>query len=105
MIREHIPHTYKEGMGRSDSDAWLEACQDKLLSLCETRTYVLVNVDEVDTDNVVGCCWVFTLKRGSDGLVGRYKARIVAKGFSQAYLVNYDKTFTPVIKWMSQLHF
>ena len=88
-------------MDHSDSDAWLEVCQDELLLLCETWTYVLVNVDEVDTDNVVRCHWVFALKRGSDGLVERYKARIVAKGFSQVYLVDYDKTFAPVIKWVS----
>ena len=79
----------------------MEACQDKLLSHQETWTYVLVSVDKVEADNIVGCHWVLALKRGLDGSVERYKARIMVKGFSQVYLVNYDKTFAPVIKWVS----
>ena len=68
MAQEDIPHTYKAAMNQSDSDAWLEACQDELLSLWETRTYVPVRMEEVEAVNVVGS-WVFTLKRGSDGSV------------------------------------
>ena len=33
--------------------------------------------------NVVGCKWVFRIKRSSDGSISRYKARLVAKGFHQ----------------------
>jgi hypothetical protein len=33
--------------------------------------------------NIVGCKWVFKLKRNSDGTISRYKARLVAKGFHQ----------------------
>src|SRR5260221_209004 len=37
----------------------------------------------------------------ADGSIEHYKARIIAKGFSQIYQVNYDETFTPVVKWDS----
>ncbi len=56
-------------MNHSDSDAWLEACQDELLSLRETRTYALMSMDDVEADNIVRCRWVFAIKRGSDGSV------------------------------------
>src|SRR5260370_21368748 len=65
------------------------------------RTYVPVCVEEVEANNVVRCQWVFALKRGPDGSVEWYKVRIMVKGFSQAYLIDYDETFAPVIKWVS----
>jgi hypothetical protein len=35
------------------------------------------------TQNVIGCRWVYKIKRNTDGSVSRYKARLVAKGFHQ----------------------
>ena len=101
MVQTDIPCTYLDAMNRSDSNSWLEACQDELLSLKETWTYILVSTDEVEASNIVGCHWVFALKHGPDGSVKCYKVQIVAKGFSQAYQIDYDETFAPVIKWDS----
>ena len=47
---------------------------------------------------MIGCKWVFKIKRNSDGTIARYKARLVAKGFHQTPNVNYTQTFSPVIK-------
>ena len=55
MVQGDVPSSYKDAMSRSDSDAWLEACQDELLSLRETRTYVPMCVEEVEANNVVRC--------------------------------------------------
>src|SRR5258707_5160000 len=99
MAEIKIPHTYEDVMNRPDSGSWLEACAEELGALRETNTYVPVRVSEADPHNVVGCRWVFAIKKNVNGEVEHYKARIVAKGFNQIYAINYDETFGPVVKW------
>jgi len=64
-----VPLTYEDTMNHPDLDSWLEACVDELATLRETKTYVPVKKGEVDPHNVVGCWWVFTLKKKVDGSI------------------------------------
>ena len=48
--------------------------------------------------NVIANKWIFWIKITPDGSIDRYKARLIANGFTQISYVDYQETFIPIIK-------
>jgi hypothetical protein len=47
---------------------------------------------------LIDCKWVYRIKKRSDGTIDRYKARLVVEGFKQRYDIDYEDTFSPMVK-------
>jgi len=93
---DNDPVSFSEAMNDDNSDKWLDAMKDELKSMAQNCVWDLVELPE--GCKRVGCKWVFKTKRDSHGNIERYKARMVAKGFTQKDDIDYKETFSPVSK-------
>ena len=73
--------------------------KEEMDSLEKNKTWELVKLPK--DRKTVGCKRVFKLKKGVDGKVERYKARLVTKGYSQMEGIDYHDIFSPVVKLVS----
>jgi hypothetical protein len=74
---------------------WLAAMHEKLNNFERNMVWTLVEKPK-DCQNVIGTKWIFKNNQGSNGIVIRNKARLVAQGFSQVEGIDYGETFAPV---------
>jgi len=93
---DNDPISFSEAINGDNSDKWLDAMKDELQSMTHNDVWDLVELPE--GCKRVGCKWVFKTKRDSQGNIERYKAQLVAKGFTQKDGINYKETFLLVSK-------
>lgn len=92
---EAAPVTMSEAFSRPDSSMWKEAMQHELKCLVENKTWEVVDYPE--NSAVVESKWVFKVKLDKDNKK-TYRARLVAKGFTQKEGVDFHETFSPVVR-------
>ena len=92
-----IPSTVKAAMKCRFWPYWRAAQASEYRSIVQHETFDLVPLPH-PAPNLVSCRWVFAVKE-KDGFVARFKARLVARGFTQQHGVDYEQTYSPVLKY------
>jgi hypothetical protein len=75
---------------------WRHAMEEEFVALITNNTWDLVLCPV--GSNVITGKWIFMHKFNYDGSLDRYKARWVFHGFTQQPDIDYDETFSPVVK-------
>nr|GEX29832.1 retrotransposon protein, putative, Ty1-copia subclass [Tanacetum cinerariifolium] len=88
------PANYKAALLDPESKKWLNAMNVEMQSMKNNEVWVLVELPP--NGKTVGSKWLFKKKTDMDGNVHIYKARFVAKGFTQTPWIDYEETFSPV---------
>ena len=92
----HEPYTYREA---STDPLWQIVMKEEFDALSKNHTWDLMT--PLLGKSVVGYKWIYKIKTHSDGSIERYKARLVTKGFTQKYGIDYEETFALVAHILS----
>jgi len=79
-----------------DAEKWLRAMNIEIANLEERGTWepAVLPPDR----KMVGCKWVFRIKRDDKSRITKFKARLTAQGFSQIFGLDFGETFAPTIR-------
>lgn len=90
------PRTFKEAMSSPQASEWKLAMDEEMTSLLENGTWTIEALPP--GAKALPVKWVYKVKRGTDGRLERYKARLVVQGFRQVPGVDFNEVYAPVSK-------
>jgi hypothetical protein len=91
---EGDPTSFEEAMRSAYSSKWLEAMKDEMRSMSINKVW---DLEEIPKEaKTIGCKWVYKMKCDSKENIERFKARLMAKRFTQREDIDYTETFSPV---------
>jgi len=88
-------NTVQEAQRRSDRPQWEVAIKTELKNHQDNGTW---HLEALPGRKAIGAKWVLTIKRRGYGTIDKYKARLVARGFSQIHGIDYEETVSPVVR-------
>jgi hypothetical protein len=91
------PANLKEALEGDHAADWKAAADAEFNSLQANDTWDLVSLPT--GRRALTSRWVFKVKRDEMGKVDRYKGRLVARGFAQQHGVDYEETYSPVVRF------
>ena len=93
------PRSLKKALLSPHVEEWKSAMNKEFESLIKNETWELVPRPE--GVNIVNNRWLYKVKRKPDGSIDRFKARLVAQGFTQTQGIDYEEVFSPVARFQT----
>ena len=90
------PTSYEEDAQKKE---WVEEIMEEYQSIMKNVVWDIVHKPE--NKSVVSSKWIYKIKHFADRSIEKYKARFVARGFSQKEGIDYEETFTLVARYTS----
>jgi Reverse transcriptase (RNA-dependent DNA polymerase) len=75
---------------------WKKVIFEEMRTLVNNGTWDIIS--RPSDKNTVGCKWIYSTKHTPEGKVDIFKTRLVAKGYTQTYSVDYEEIFALVAK-------
>ncbi|KAL4326036.1 hypothetical protein GQ457_11G028190 [Hibiscus cannabinus] len=101
FLLDEDPKTYEEAIRSINSSFWISAINDELESIKSNHTWKFVDLPR--GFRTISNKWVFRKKLRPDGSIQKYKARLVVKGFTKKFGIDFFDTYSPVTK-ISTIH-
>eukprot|EP00253_Pinus_taeda_P027050 PITA_27050 len=95
-ITDDDPRTVKEVVNSEDGKLWKEAMVDEMASFHKNEAWDLMEFPA--GRKPIGSKWVFKKKTNAVGKMEKYKAQLVAKGYSQVPRIDFGDIFSLVAK-------
>jgi hypothetical protein len=93
------PKSFGEAVDSAEGKIWKDAMVEEMESLHKNEMWDLFKL--LSGRNHVGSKWVFKKKTNAVGQVEKFKARLIAKGYSQVEGVKFGEFFSPIAKLTS----
>ena len=95
-ISTNIPLTYNDAITCKNKEYWKNAIKNELNNLYDNKIMTFIkNIPK--GQNVISTKWVFTTKTDENNKTTKFKARLVARGFSQKEGIDFDLTYSPTL--------
>ena len=88
------PSSFEEAV---EEPTWVDAMVEEYDSIVRNNAWEIFPRPE--GKSVVGSRWIYKVKQATDGRVEKYKARFVARGFSQIEGIDYEETFASLARY------
>ncbi|TIC28442.1 rve-domain-containing protein [Wallemia mellicola] len=97
QVTTGIPNTFKQAMTHPDAIKWRQGMEEEMATHDRNNTWTLIDLKDVPkNNNIVGSRWVYNIKTNAMNEPIKWKARLVAQGFSQKPGIDYEETYAPV---------
>lgn len=93
LLAETTPLSFEEA---SKEEKWRQAMDEEIRAIERNDTWELTSLPTGQKS--IGVKWIFKEKKNAKGVVEKYKARLVVKGYAQRHGVDYEEVFAPVAR-------